>query len=132
MDSIDNPQAVKVYLKTSKTDQLGREMDVYISKTDCSLCPLTAVMHYMTIQALKDGPFLFLRMPLTKSAFTARIQEALQILYFPEENFAGYSFCIGAATIGTSAGIEDSVIRIMERWSSSTFLSYICTPREHS
>ena len=62
VDSKDNPQAVKVYLKTSKTDQLERGMDVYISKTDSSLCPLTVVMHYMIIQDSKAGPFLFLRM----------------------------------------------------------------------
>ena len=59
MDSIDNPQAVKVYLKTSKTDQLQRGMDVYISKTDSSFCPLTVVMHYMTIQDSKAGPFFY-------------------------------------------------------------------------
>ena len=67
---------------------------------------------------------------LTKSAFTARIREALQTLGFPEENFAGHSFRIRAATTAASARIEDSIIRTLGRWSSSAFLAYICTPRE--
>ena len=50
---------------------------------------------------------------MTKSAFTARVWEALQILGFPEENFAGHSFCIGAVTTAARAGIKDSVIRTM-------------------
>ena len=57
MDSLDNPQTVKVSIKTSKTDQLGRRMDVYIGKTDCPFYPLTAVMHYMTIRDSTAGPF---------------------------------------------------------------------------
>ena len=132
VDRLDNPQTVKVHLKTSKTDQLGRGVDVYIGKTDCPLCPLTAVMHYMTIRDSTPGPFFVFKngTPLTKSAFTARIREALQIPGFPEENFAGHSFHIGAATTAARAGIEDSVIRTMGRWSSSEFLVYIRTPRE--
>ena len=131
MDSIDNPQTLKVHLKISKTDQLGRGVDMYIGKMDCSLCPLAAMLHYMAIRGLSAGPFFVLKTgaPLTKSAFTARIWEALQTLGFPE-SFAGHSFRIGAATTAASAGIEDSVIRTMGRWSSSAFLAYIRTPRE--
>lgn len=103
-----------------------------LEKTDCPLCPLTAVMHYMTTRDSTTGPFFVFKngTPLTKSAFTARIRKALQILGFPEENFAGHSFRIGVATTASRAGIEDSVIRTMERWSSSAFLAYIHTPRE--
>ena len=62
MDGIDNPQTVKVHLKTSKTDQVGRGVDVYIGKTNCPLCLLRAVMHYVTTQGSTTGPFLFLSM----------------------------------------------------------------------
>ena len=105
---------------------------MYVGKTDCPLCSVTATTHYMAIQGLTAGPFFVLKneTPLTKSVFIAKIRETLQILGFPEENFAGHSFRIGAATAATSAGIEDSVIRTMGRWSSSAFLAYIRTPRE--
>ena len=132
VDNTDNPLILKVHLKVSKTDQLGKGVDVYVGKTNCPLCPVTATLHYMTVRGAAAGPFFILknRTPLTKSTFTARIREALQALGFPEENFAGHSFRIGAATAAASAGIEDSVIRTMGRWSSSAFLAYIRTPRE--
>jgi len=69
--------------------------------------------------------------PLTKGHFTAKVREALKAVGLPEDNFAGHSFRIGAATAAASVGIEDSVIRTMGRWSSSAFLVYIRTPREH-
>ena len=132
VDNTDNPQTLKVHLKVSKTDQLGKGVDVYVSKTNGPLCPVTATMHYMTVRGAAAGPFFILKngTPLTKSTFTARIREALQALGLPAEHFAGHSFRIGAATAAASAGIEDSVIRTMGRWSSSAFLAYIRTPRE--
>ena len=45
VDNSDNPQVVKVHLKRSKSDQLGKGVDVYMGKTDCSLCPVAAVTH---------------------------------------------------------------------------------------
>ena len=78
-----------------------------------------------SIFALKNGN------PLTKSVFTAKIRDALRIIGLPEENFAGHSFRIGAATAAANVGIEDSDIWTMGRWSSSAFLAYIRTPREH-
>jgi len=89
-------------------------------------------MHYMSIRGVNAGPFFVLKNgnPLTKSLFTARIRDALHAIGLPEDNFAGHSFQIGAATAAAYAGIEDSVIRTMGRWSSSAFLVYIRTPRE--
>ena len=67
---------------------------------------------------------------VTKSTFTARVKEALRSLGYPEENYAGHSFCIGAATAAASAEIKDFVIRTIGRWSSSAFLAYVPTPQE--
>jgi len=128
VDNVDNPQTIKVHLKKSKTDQLGKGIDVYIGKTGCFLCPVVAIMQYMSIRGVNAGPFFALKNgnPLTKSLLTARICDALCAIGLPEDNFAGHSFWIGVAY----AGIEDSVIRTMGRWSSSAFLVYIRTPRE--
>ena len=105
---------------------------MYVGRTDCPLCPVTAVLHYMALRGSTAGSFFIFKdgTPLTKSTFTARVREALRSLGYPEKNFAGDDFCIGAATAAASAGIEDSLIRTMGRWSSSAFLAYIRTPKE--
>jgi len=115
---------LKVYLKKSKVDQLGRGVDVYIGITECYLCPVTAAMQYMSARGPAAGPFFKFKNgnPLTKSNFTSRIRAALQALGLPEDNFTGHSFRIGVATTAASAGIEGSVIHSMERWNSSAFL----------
>ena len=58
------------------------------------------------------------------------MRETLKATGLPEQSFAGHSFRDGAATAPASAGIEDSVIRNLGRWSSSVYLVYIWTPRE--
>jgi len=67
----------------------------------------------MAIRGTEPGLFFLYKngQPLTKSTFTATIRKALQALGLPQENFAGHSFRIGAATSVAQAGIEESLIR---------------------
>ena len=39
--------------------------------------------------------------------------------------FKGHSFRIGAATLAAKMGLTDTQIRLMGRWNSNAFLSYI-------
>ena len=83
--------------KKSKSDQLGKGVDIYIGRTDCPLCPVVAITQCMAIQGSKEGPFSQFQdgYPLTKSSFTSRVKEALKAIGLAEQNFAGHSFCIG-------------------------------------
>jgi len=54
IDSVECPQTIKVHLKRSKTDQLGKGVDVYIGRP---LCPVVAVMHYVSMRGSEMGPF---------------------------------------------------------------------------
>ena len=58
------------------------------------------------------------------------IRKLLRALELPEDNYAGHSFRIGAATSAALAGIEDSTIQLLGRWQSGAFLRYIRTPHE--
>lgn len=132
IDDVHNSQSLRVHLKRSKTDQLGKVVDVYIGKTDGLLCSVMVVMAYTAVQGLAPGSFFKLANghPLIKSSFTNKIRAGLQAVGLLESNFAGHSFQIGTATAVANAGIENSVIRTLGRWSSSAFLTYIRTPRE--
>ncbi len=91
-----------------------------------------AVLAYMVTRGNTDGPFFKFEdgKPLTKARFTDVIREALEAVGLPQDQFAGHSFRIGAATTAVKAGIDDSTIRMLGRWNSTAFLVYIRTPRE--
>ena len=121
IDDRSLPKVLKIHLKKSKCDQLGRGVDVFIGRTDGVLCPVTAVLSYMIARGATEGPF-FLRTngtPLTKSYFVSMVRKALQAVGLPYQDFAGHSF-----------RMEDSTIHTLGRWNSTAFLSYIRTPRE--
>ena len=132
VDSQTSPKMLKVVLKKSKTDQFGAGAQVYVGRTGCTLCPVAAVLEYMVARGNEAGPFFRLAngRPLTKPLFTQRVRQALQAVGLPYNNFAGHSFRIGAAKAAAQAGVEDSTIQILGRWSSAAFLTYIRTPRE--
>ncbi len=131
-DSTSDPKVVQVHIKYSKTDQLGTGAHIYLGKTGGTLCPVAGVMAYMVIRGNGEGPFFVFKdgSPLTKPKFTERVRDGLQRAGLPYLNFAGHSFRIGAATTAAKAGIEDSTIQILGRWSSAAFLSYVRTPRK--
>ena len=124
IDNTEDPQSFKVHLRRSKVYQLQKGVDAYIGKTDCPLCPVVAIMQYIAVRGPKVSPFFQFQdeRSLTKALFTSTVREGLRAIGLPEQNFAGHSFRIEAATIAASVGIEDSVIRTMGRWSSSASL----------
>ena len=92
IDDGSSPRLLKVHLKRSKTDQLGKGIDIYIGKTDCPLCLVVAIMAYMASRGPSPGPFF-------KLANGFKLAVGL-----PESDFAGHSFRIGAATAAANAG----------------------------
>jgi hypothetical protein len=133
IDDPMDPKVLKVNLKHSKTDQLGKGVEVYVGRTKCVLCPVAAVVAYMVKRGATPGQFFRFQdgKPLTKATFVHHVRLALQNAGLPYGNFAGHSFRIGAATTAAKAGMEDSVIRTLGRWNSAAFLVYIRTPREN-
>ncbi len=132
IDDRANPRILKVHLKRSKTDQAGQGVDVFIGRTGGPLCPVAAVLSYIIIRGSAPGPFFRFPdgQPLTKPRFVTEVRNALQAIGLPYQCFAGHSFRIGAATTAAKVGLEDSVIRMLGRWNSNAFLSYIRTSKE--
>ena len=102
-----------------------------------AICQLCLSEHHTTESALEQSgscsmqPPWFGRAVLLSEGFTTcyrcreRWREALTAIGLDPAQYVGHSFRIGAATTGAAAGIEDSTIQALGRWSSSAFLSYI-------
>ena len=130
--STECPKVLKVFLKRSKTDQFGQGVAVFLGATGEDLCPVNAVMSYVALRGDVAGAFFCLRdgTPLSKAQFVERVQRLLARAGIDVSGYSGHSFRIGAATAAARAGLQDSVIQSLGRWSSSSFLTYIRTPRE--
>ena len=129
----DDGRVLRLFLKRSKTDQYGRGVEVFMAATDNDLCPVAAVQSYVSLRGTRPGA-LFRTIggsPLTKSRFVGLVRSALTRAGVPIAGYSGHSFRMGAATAAAQAGILDSVILALGRWSSPTFLRYIRTPRSH-
>ena len=127
----DDNSMIRVFLKRSKTDQFGHGVAVYLGATGDDLCPLAALSSHIPLRG--DSPGAFLRTvdgaALTKARFVDLVRGVLSRAGVPLASYSGHSFRIGAATTASQAGIPDSVIQALGRWSNSAFLQYIRTPR---
>ena len=132
VDTRQAPTMLRFRLKQSKTDPFGRGADVVLGRTGCGLCPVAAVLTYAAARGSKPGPFFVTSdaRALIKQEFVCEIRKVLLRLGLPDNEYAGHSFRIGAATSAAMAGVEDSTIQLLGRWQSAAFLRYIRTPHE--
>ncbi len=56
VDCLENPQLLKVRIKASKTDPFRMGVEVFVGRTNCRLCPVAAVLTYMTRRGVGPGP----------------------------------------------------------------------------
>ena len=130
-DCASKPSCIRVHLKVLKCDQFGKGVDVFLGVTGCPLCPVTACSAYIAVRGPTAGPF-FIQMdgtPLSKGAFVQQVKALVSDVGLDASLYSGHSFRIGAATSAAQAGIQDSTIQALGRWSSGAFLTYVRTPR---
>ena len=106
---------------------------MFISTTGSDICPFGAMQEFVARRGTAAGAFFWLvdSTPLMKRCFEELVREALVQTGVPRSGYSGHIFRIGAATAAAQAGIPDSTIQALGRWSSPAFLRYIRTPREH-
>lgn len=132
VDSQTNPQTVILRIKASKTDQYRIGVNIFFGRTNNDLCPVAAVLSYISRRGTTDGPLFHFEngSPLTRDAFVKEVRSALRLAGVDAEHYSGHSFRIGAATSAAAAGLEDAVIKILGRWQSTAYLQYVQLPRE--
>ena len=127
VDSHTDTRTVKIHLKKSKCDQFGKGLDVYLGQTDLDLCPVTALLAYIETRGSGPGP-LFVdssQARITKLWFIGQFRDVLATACLPQQEYAGHSFRIGAATTAASVGLT---IQLLGRWQSAAFIWYVRTP----
>ncbi len=131
VDKPVNPAVLSVTLKASKTDPFRKGITLYIGRATSDLCPVSAVLAYLTVRGKKPGPLFVFKdgKPLTRQRLVSAVREALRCAGVEADKYAGHSFRIGAATTAASRGLEDSTIQTLGRWRSLAYLEYIRIPR---
>lgn len=132
VDSRDRPTMVRVHLKRSKCDQFGKGADIILGRTALPLCPVSAMLDYIAVRGPTPGPFFQRQQgrPVTKSWFVEQLRGLLSAAGLPQDQYAGHSFMIRAATTAAMVGVEDSMIQTLGRWQSAAYLQYVRTPSE--
>ena len=108
---------ISLNIKQSKTDQGRISIKVIVRKTGDYICPVSALLRYLTRRGSKLGALFICEdeSPLTKTKFVDEVRSALNKAGHPAQDFAGHSFRIGAATTAATAGLQDSAIQILGR-----------------
>lgn len=132
VDCHHNPTYLAITLRGSKTDPVGVGCTLYIGRTSSTVCPVTALLAYLSIRPPSPGP-LFLHSdgsPLTRPSLVSAVRAALSGTGLDLSRYTGHSFRVGAATSAARAGLPDSLIQTLGRWRSPAFLRYIRTPTD--
>ena len=116
---------IKIQTKASKTDQFRQGTKVALGATGAPVCPVSALLDYLTVRGGQGGA-LFINKdgsPMRRRQFVLDVQKALQQAGFIGRHFNSHSFRIGAATSASQAGVPETTIKILGRWSSMTYIS---------
>ena len=130
VDCRDNPQALRLRLKQSKTDPFRRGVSIYLGTTENNLCPVKGILSYLAMRGSRAGP-LFIYSDgrgLTRPLFKAALDDLFTDLHLDKKQYNTHSFRIGAATSAKQANIPDTYIKMLGRWRSDAYQCYIKTP----
>ena len=114
---------VTVKIKASKTDPYRSGCSIRVGATNNLFCPVAALYHLMQDHPDPSGP-LFIYYDhtfLTRSSLAKIIHSCFN----NDCRFNTHSLRIGGASTLASAGIPDSAIMILGRWSSNAFQRYL-------
>ena len=127
----ESPSYIRVYVNTSKTDLLGKEVTLFVGPYH-PICPVATILSFLARCPDHHGP-LFIHedgSSLTKHQLVKQVRLALSQKGIEVSGYSGHSFQIGAATNPATVGIPEATIKMLGRWESSAYLQYSRTPRE--
>ena len=118
--------------KGSKTDIFHKGATIRLARSGSSICPYTAVHRFISNSPVVLGPlFRFADGKfLTRQILSGIINQLLQSTVHKDAHFTSHCFRIGAATSAAASGLPDWLIKVLGRWSSDSYQTYIRTPTD--
>ena len=126
---VDN--MVVLYIKVSKVDPFQQGQSIQLAATNQSLCPYRAIRNHLSNCRDTNGPLFKFHdnTYLTRKSLTSILQELL-----PQSSnnsrYTSHSFRVGAATTAAAVNTPEWLIKVLGRWSSDCYQTYIRTPLE--
>ena len=132
IDDPAQPSILRVTIKQSKTDPFRKGVNLFVGRTSSSLCPVAAVLDYLSVRGMKPGPLFHYQdgRLLTRLRFANAVRDSLSRADVDQSRYCTHSFRIGATTTAVAKGIEDVIIKTLGRWESLAYLQYVRIPRE--
>jgi len=130
IDNRKEPRLLQLALKQSKTDTFKQGCKVYVGATDNIICPIKAVISYLSKRTNQPGPLFITKdgKGWTAAMFRAALKSLLVKLKVDKDHYNTHSFWIGAATSASLLNVPDSHIQLLGRWRSNAFQRYIKPP----
>ena len=123
-----------VQIKGSITDPFREGVTLSIRKTEASICPVAAMQAYLDRKPNRRCPLFRTSTGkfLTCGMMCKLVKETLRFNNLSTDRYSTHSFQLDAATTAAAAaaaaaaaGIPDSKIKILGRWSSSVYHRYV-------
>ena len=120
-----NQTVAFINIKSSKTDPFKIGVTIRVGATNTECCPVHALLCFINCHNYRSGPLY----TFSDGTFLTRnyVSNLLHRLW-PGINIDTHSFRIGGASSAAAAGVADSTIQLLGRWSSNAYRRYIRVP----
>ncbi|XP_062620031.1 uncharacterized protein LOC134281609 [Saccostrea cucullata] len=117
---------IEIFIKTSKTDQIGAGAFVHVKKSNDTNLLFQSLQKFAALSTNVKRVSYFSHLnskPLTEYQFSSMLNKALQFLNIQSTQFKTHSFRIGGATHLYTKGFSEDHIKQMGRWQSAAYKS---------
>ena len=130
--NIFSPNYLEITIK--KSNPFRETAKLTIARSDSKVCTVTALQDYLLQthgQSTSQPLFKFTDgRNLTRASLTNNLRALLHVCGLDSAHFASLCFRIGAATTAGAVGLPGWLIKVLGRWKSNAYQTYIKTPKE--
>eukprot|EP00732_Lithocolla_globosa_P001097 Lithocolla_globosa_v1_NODE_493_length_3897_cov_316.316502.p3 type:complete len:294 gc:universal NODE_493_length_3897_cov_316.316502:2895-3776(+) len=128
---------LKIRIKSSKTDPFRQGVTLAVPCVEPPVCcPCCLLREYLSFRRAlgltchSRSPLFLLSssMPMNRSWFIGRLKSSLAAIGCDPTVYSGHSFRIGGATWAQIRGVNPEQIKMLGRWASDCYESYLRTP----